>query len=75
MAVKKLERYKMRGLINKDKLILIAFLFNVLTLFLFVIKPPPSLITILPLAFTIWSKRCKFSILTLYVIIGQVNVR
>ena len=28
MAVKKLERYKMRGLINKDKLILIAFLFT-----------------------------------------------
>ena len=28
MAVKKLERYKMRGLINKDKLVLIAFLFT-----------------------------------------------
>ena len=28
MAVKKLERYKMRGLINNDKLILIAFLFT-----------------------------------------------
>ena len=28
MAVKKCERYKMRGLINKDKLILIAFLFT-----------------------------------------------
>ena len=28
MAVKKLERYKMRGLFNKDKLILIAFLFT-----------------------------------------------
>ncbi len=28
MAVKKLERYEMRGLINKDKLILIAFLFT-----------------------------------------------
>ncbi len=28
MAVKKLERYKMRGLINKDKLLLIAFLFT-----------------------------------------------
>ena len=28
MAVKKLERYKMRGLINKDKFILIAFLFT-----------------------------------------------
>ena len=28
MAVKKLEKYKMRGLINKDKLILIAFLFT-----------------------------------------------
>ena len=28
MVVKKLERYKMRGLINKDKLILIAFLFT-----------------------------------------------
>ena len=28
MAVKKLERYKMRGLFNKDKFILIAFLFT-----------------------------------------------
>ena len=28
MAVKKLEKYKMRGLINKDRLILIAFLFT-----------------------------------------------
>ena len=48
MAVKKLERYKMRGLINKDKLILIAFLFTFIS-FWFLL--PDYAINIISLSF------------------------
>ena len=48
MAVKKLERYKMRGLINNDKLILIAFLFTFIS-FWFLL--PDYAINIISLSF------------------------
>ena len=48
MAVKKLERYKMRGLFNKDKLILIAFLFTFIS-FWFLL--PDYAINIISLSF------------------------
>ena len=48
MAVKKLERYKMRGLINKDKFILIAFLFTFIS-FWFLL--PDYAINIISLSF------------------------
>ena len=48
MAVKKLERYKMRGLINKDILILIAFLF---TFIFFWFLLPDYAINIISLSF------------------------
>ena len=48
MAVKKLERYKMRGLINKDKLVLIAFLFTFIS-FWFLL--PDYAINIISLSF------------------------